>query len=126
MLVPAYRIIERTARSYGFDPDRPPLATETFLRGITEIWQAKKTKSRVQVFQGIRTIARVSIHTYWRNRLRARAVLISVTATTADQNTKPATPKKNHVASVIGQTSRPHLRTLYRGVGSAEVLHQHV
>jgi glutamine---fructose-6-phosphate transaminase (isomerizing) len=33
MLVPAYRIIEQTARSYGFDPDRPPRLskiTETF------------------------------------------------------------------------------------------------
>ncbi len=33
MLVPAYRMIERTARSFGFDPDRPPQlskVTETF------------------------------------------------------------------------------------------------
>src|SRR5437762_11068214 len=33
MLVPAYRMIEQTARSYGFDPDRPPRLskiTETF------------------------------------------------------------------------------------------------
>ena len=33
MLVPAYRMIERTARSWGFDPDRPPQlskVTETF------------------------------------------------------------------------------------------------
>ena len=33
MLVPAYRIIERTAREWGFDPDRPPQlskVTETF------------------------------------------------------------------------------------------------
>ena len=33
MLVPAYRMIERTARAWGFDPDRPPWlskATETF------------------------------------------------------------------------------------------------
>jgi hypothetical protein len=38
-----------------------------------------------------------------RDRLRARAVLYSDTATAADQNAKPATPKKNQVASVIGQ-----------------------
>jgi glutamine---fructose-6-phosphate transaminase (isomerizing) len=33
MLVPAYRMIERTAREWGFDPDRPPQltkVTETF------------------------------------------------------------------------------------------------
>jgi glucosamine--fructose-6-phosphate aminotransferase (isomerizing) len=33
MLVPAYRMIERTARAWGFDPDRPPQlskVTETF------------------------------------------------------------------------------------------------
>jgi glucosamine--fructose-6-phosphate aminotransferase (isomerizing) len=33
MLVPAYRMIERTARAFGFDPDRPPQlskVTETF------------------------------------------------------------------------------------------------
>jgi glutamine---fructose-6-phosphate transaminase (isomerizing) len=33
MLLPAYRMIERTARSWGFDPDRPPQlskVTETF------------------------------------------------------------------------------------------------
>ena len=33
MLLPAYRMIEQTARSYGFDPDRPPRLskiTETF------------------------------------------------------------------------------------------------
>ena len=33
MLVPAYRLIERTARGWGFDPDRPPQlskVTETF------------------------------------------------------------------------------------------------
>ncbi|WP_024510775.1 SIS domain-containing protein [Bradyrhizobium sp. ARR65] len=33
MLVPAYRLIERTARAWGFDPDRPPQlskVTETF------------------------------------------------------------------------------------------------
>jgi glutamine---fructose-6-phosphate transaminase (isomerizing) len=33
MLVPAYRMIEQTARAYGFDPDRPPRLskiTETF------------------------------------------------------------------------------------------------
>jgi glutamine---fructose-6-phosphate transaminase (isomerizing) len=33
MLVPAYRMIEQTARSYGFDPDSPPRlskVTETF------------------------------------------------------------------------------------------------
>jgi glutamine---fructose-6-phosphate transaminase (isomerizing) len=33
MLVPAYRMIERTARKWGFDPDRPPRLskiTETF------------------------------------------------------------------------------------------------
>jgi glutamine---fructose-6-phosphate transaminase (isomerizing) len=33
MLVPAYRMIERTARAWGFDPDRPPWlskVTETF------------------------------------------------------------------------------------------------
>lgn len=33
MLIPAYRMIEQTARSYGFDPDRPPRLnkiTETF------------------------------------------------------------------------------------------------
>jgi len=33
MLVPAYRMIEQTARAYGFDPDRPPSLkkiTETF------------------------------------------------------------------------------------------------
>lgn len=33
MLVPAYRMIERTARQFGFDPDRPPhlsKVTETF------------------------------------------------------------------------------------------------
>ena len=31
MLVPAYRMIEQTARKWGFDPDRPPR-----LRKITE------------------------------------------------------------------------------------------
>ena len=31
MLVPAYRLIESTARGFGFDPDRPP-----FLRKVTE------------------------------------------------------------------------------------------
>lgn len=33
MLIPAYRMIERTARTFGFDPDRPPQlskVTETF------------------------------------------------------------------------------------------------
>jgi glucosamine--fructose-6-phosphate aminotransferase (isomerizing) len=33
MLIPAYRLIERTARAWGFDPDRPPKlskVTETF------------------------------------------------------------------------------------------------
>jgi len=33
MLVPAYRLIEQTARQWGFDPDRPPRLskiTETF------------------------------------------------------------------------------------------------
>jgi glucosamine--fructose-6-phosphate aminotransferase (isomerizing) len=33
MLIPAYRMIEQTARTYGFDPDRPPRLskiTETF------------------------------------------------------------------------------------------------
>jgi glucosamine--fructose-6-phosphate aminotransferase (isomerizing) len=33
MLVPAYRLVERTARAWGFDPDRPPQlskVTETF------------------------------------------------------------------------------------------------
>ena len=33
MLVPAYRMIEQTARTCGFDPDRPPRLskiTETF------------------------------------------------------------------------------------------------
>jgi glutamine---fructose-6-phosphate transaminase (isomerizing) len=33
MLVPAYRMIERAARAWGFDPDRPPQlskVTETF------------------------------------------------------------------------------------------------
>jgi uncharacterized membrane protein YbhN (UPF0104 family) len=54
------------------------------------------------------------------DRLRSRAVLISDTATTADQNAKPATPKKNQVASVIGQTFRPRLRTLHMCVGSVD------
>jgi hypothetical protein len=40
---------------------------------------------------------------YRRDRLRARALLISDTATTADQNAKPATPTKNQVASDIVQ-----------------------
>jgi glucosamine--fructose-6-phosphate aminotransferase (isomerizing) len=33
MLIPAYRMIEHTARKWGFDPDRPPQlnkVTETF------------------------------------------------------------------------------------------------
>jgi glutamine---fructose-6-phosphate transaminase (isomerizing) len=33
MLIPAYRMIEETARAWGFDPDRPPWlskVTETF------------------------------------------------------------------------------------------------
>jgi glucosamine--fructose-6-phosphate aminotransferase (isomerizing) len=33
MLVPAYRMIEQTARAFGLDPDRPPRLskiTETF------------------------------------------------------------------------------------------------
>ena len=33
MLIPAYRLIEHTARAWGFDPDRPPQLTkitETF------------------------------------------------------------------------------------------------
>jgi glutamine---fructose-6-phosphate transaminase (isomerizing) len=33
MLVPAYRLIEQTARQWGYDPDRPPRLskiTETF------------------------------------------------------------------------------------------------
>jgi hypothetical protein len=52
------------------------------------------------------------IQAHCRDRLRSRAVLISDTATTADHNAKPATPKKNQVASVIGQNLSAPLKNV--------------